>query len=45
MSRPIPTSELATLMAGPGLVSGLFFSPQAPRPAVRIDLPYRSGYY
>ena len=45
MSRPIPTYELATLMAGPGPVPGLFFSPQAPRPAVRIDLPYRSGYY
>lgn len=45
MSRPIPTYELATLMAGLGPVPGLFFSHQAPRPAVRIDLPYRSGYY
>lgn len=45
MSQPIPTYELATLMAGAGPVPGLFFSHQAPRPAVRIDLPYRSGYY
>ena len=45
MSRPIPTYELATLMAGAGPVPGLFFSHQSPRPAVRIDLPYRSGYY
>ncbi len=45
MSPPIPTYELAALLAGPGPVPGLFFSHQAPRPSVRIDLPYRSGYY
>jgi AraC family transcriptional activator of pobA len=45
MRSPISTYELAALITGPGHVPGLFFSHQAPRPPVRIDLPYRSGYY
>lgn len=45
MSNSIPTYELASLAAEPGCVPGLFFGHQAAQAPVRIDIPYRSGYY